>query len=76
MLRSSEALYVLVERYDGTLLQQFSNLTLVDRANGELLLEDIPRIVLQLLVAERETTVLLVDIEHDDVNLGTHLSEL
>ena len=76
MLRSSEALNVLTERDNGTLLQELDNLTLVDRTNGVLLLEYIPRIVLQLLVAKAETTVLLVDIQNDNVNLCTNLSEL
>ena len=76
MLGSSEAFHVLVECNNGTLFEQLGNLTLVDRTNGVLLLKDIPGIVLQLLVAKAETTVLLVDIEHDNVDLGTHLSEL
>ena len=76
MLRSSEAFYVLSERYYSALLEQLSNLTLVDRTNGVLLLECIPRIVLKLLVTERETAVLLVDVENDNVDLCTNLSEL
>ena len=48
----------------------------MDRTNGVLLLEYIPRIVLELLVAERETAVLLVDVENDNVDLSTNLSEL
>ena len=49
VLGSSEAFNVLVESNNGTLLEQFGNLTLVDRTNGVLLLEDIPRILLELL---------------------------
>ena len=76
VLGSSEAFNVLVELDDSTLLEQFGNLTLVDRTNGELLLEYIPRIVLELLVTERETAVLLVDVENDNVDLCTYLGEL
>ena len=76
VLRSSEAFYILVEGNNGTLLEQFGNLTLVDRTNGVLLLEDIPRILLKLLVTERQTTVLLVDVENDYVDLSTYLCEL
>ena len=75
MLRSSEALYVLVELDNSTLLEEFNDLTLVDRTNGVFLLEYIPRIVLKLLVAERETAVFLVDVENDNVNLCTNLCE-
>ena len=76
MLRSCEAFYVLSERYYSALLEQLSDFTLVDRTNGVLLLEYIPRIVLELLVTERETTVLLVDVENDNVDLCTYLGEL
>ena len=76
MLRSSEALNVLLERNHGALLEQLGDLTLVDTADGVLLLEGIPRIVLQLLVAEAQTTVLLVDVEHDHVDHIAHLREL
>ena len=62
MLGSSEAFNVLVEGNNGALLEQFGDLTLVDRTNGVLLLEYIPRILLELLVTERQTTVLLIDI--------------
>ena len=76
MLRSSKALNVLVELYNGTLLKEFDNLTLVDRTNGVLSLKYIPRILLELLVAKAQTTVLLVDIQNDNVDLCTYLSEL
>ena len=76
MLRSSKALNILVELYNGTLLEELDNLTLVDRANSILSLEYIPRIILELLVAERQTTVLLVDVENDHLDLSTYLSEL
>ena len=76
VLRSSEALNVLLKGHNGTLLEQFVDLTLVDGTNGVLSLEYIPRILLELLVAKAQTTVLLVDVEHDDVDLGAYLSEL
>ena len=76
MLRSSKALNILVELYNGTFLKELDDLTLVDRTNGILSLEYIPRIILELLVAERQTTVLLVDIENDYLDLCTYLSEL
>ena len=53
VLRSSEAFHVLVEGNNGALLQQLGNLTGVDRADGVLLLEDIPRILLELLALTR-----------------------
>ncbi len=48
----------------------------MDRTYSEYSLEDIPRILLELLVTEAETTVLLVDIENDNINVSTNLSEL
>ena len=76
MLRCSEALNVLLECYNGTLLEHLGDLTLVDRTNAVLSLEYIPRIILELLVTKAETTVLLVDIQNDHVDLGTYLCEL
>ena len=76
MLRCGKAFNILVELYNGTLLKELDDLTLVDRTNGVLLLEYIPRIVLKLLVTERETTVLLVDVENDNLDLCTYLCEL
>ena len=76
MLRSSEALNTLVERNNGALLKHLSNLALVNTAYSVNSLEYIPRIIFQLLVAEAQTTVLLVDIENYNVDACTYLSEL
>ena len=76
VLRSSKALYTLLERYHSALLEQLDNLALVDAANGVSSLELIPRIVLELLVAKAQTTVLLVDVEYHNVDVGTSLCEL
>ena len=76
VLRCSEALNVLLECYDSTLLEHLGDLTLMDRTYAVFSLEYIPRIILELLVAKAETTVLLVDIQNDNVDLSTYLCEL
>ena len=76
VLRSGKALTALVERDHGTLVHHLGNLTSVDAARSVESLVGIPRIVLKLLVAKAQTTVLLVDFEHDNVDVGTLLSEL
>ena len=44
--------------------------------NTELSLELFPRILLELLVAQAQTTVSYVDVEYYDLDLCTDLSEL
>ena len=43
--------------------------------DSELLLDCVPRILLQLFVAKAQTTVLLVDFENDYVDIGTDLGK-
>ena len=76
VLRSSEALATLVESDNGALVHHLGNLTVMDSAGLVDLLVLVPRILLKLLVAEAQTTVLLVDLQDDDLNLGTHCCEL
>ena len=76
MLGCCESFHTVGESYDCALLYELDDSSLVYRAYSEDSLEYIPGILLKLLVAERETTVLLVDLEHLDVNVGTDLSEL
>ena len=76
VLGSGKALYAVGECDHGTLLYHLDDGALVYRANGEDGLEYIPRILLELLVAKREATLLLVYLEHLNVDVGTNLSEL
>ena len=76
MLGSSEALYAVRQSDDCALLDHLDDGALVYRANGEDGLEYIPGILLELLVAQRQTTVVLVYLEHLHVDVGTYLSEL
>ena len=48
----------------------------MDRTYAVLSLEYIPRIILELLVTKAETTVLLVDIQNDYIDLCAYLCEL
>ena len=45
------------------------------RADGEDGLEHVPRILFELLVAEAEAAVVLVDVEDDDIDGFAHLSK-
>ena len=54
----------------------FGNRTLVDALYGELVLELVPGVLLQLLVTQREAAVLLVDLQYDDLDVGTYLRKL
>ena len=72
----AEALDVLAQSDNGALVGHLGNRTLVDALNRELSLEAVPGVLLQLLVAQREATVLLVDLEYDHVDVGTDLREL
>ena len=48
----------------------------MDAVHGEAGLELVPGVLLQLLVTQRQTAVLLVDLEHNDLDVGAHLREL
>ena len=76
MLRCSETFATLVEGDDGTLVHRLRDLANVDRTRLVDCLVGVPRILLQLLVAKAEATVLLVDFEDDHVNRLAHLCEL
>lgn len=76
VLGRREALYTMLEADDGALVEHFGHLAVMDRADGEDCLEHIPGIVLELLVAEAETTVALVDLEHLHLDVVADLREL
>ena len=76
MFRSCEALYTVRQRDNSALVQNLDDCTLVDRTNCEDCLEYIPRILLQLLVAKAQATVLLVDLQNLYLDISTNLSEL
>ena len=72
----AEGLYAFLERYNSALVGQLNYLTLNLLVNTELSLELFPRILLELLVAQAQTTVSYVDVEYYDLDLCTDLSEL
>ena len=59
MLHRAEAFDRIGQRDDRALVDQFGNGSLVDRIDRELSLELVPRILLKLLVTQRQATVLL-----------------
>ena len=59
-----------------TTLGELADGTLVHAALGEDGLVGFPRILLELLVTQAQTTVLLVDVENDNVNGSVNLGEL
>ena len=76
VLGSSEAFYAILQLDNGTLVQEFDDSTLVDRILSEYGLEYVPGVLLQLLVAERETTVNLVNLQYANVDDLAYLGEL
>ena len=76
VLRSSKAFYTIFELDNCALVEHLNDSSLVDAVLSEYCLEYVPRILLQLLVAERETTVGLVDLQYANLDFGTNLSEL
>jgi len=71
-----ESLDVVGEHDGGALVVHVDDLALVDRADGEEALVDVPGVLLELLVSEAEATVFGVDFEDDHVDLLTDLGEL
>ena len=59
-----------------TTLGELADSTLVYATLGEDGLVGLPRILLELLVAQAQTTVLLVDVENDNVDGSVNLGEL
>ena len=76
VLGSCEALYAVGERDNCALIHNLCDCTLVDRTNSEDSLEYIPRILFELLVAEAETTVVLIDLKNLNLDVVANLSEL
>ena len=64
VLRSYEAFNAILELNNSTLVVKFDDSTFVSATFGEYSFEYIPRIFFELLVTEAETTVFLVDFEH------------
>ena len=76
VLGSSETFYTVGQCDYGTLVEHLDDCTFVNRVNGKDVLEYVPGILFELFVTEAETTVLLVDFEHLNFDVGTDLSEL
>ena len=76
MLRSSETFTTFVQSDNGTLIHHLSDLTHVNTSRSVEGLIGIPRIVFELLVTKAQTTILLIDFEHYNVDFLTNLSEL
>ena len=76
MLWSSETFYTTFERDNCALVENFDDLTLVNSVLTEDSLELVPWVLLKLLVTERKTTVLLVDVENLNLDLCANLNEL
>ena len=70
------ALNAFTERDDSSLVCKARDRTLMDGAERILGLEHVPRILLQLLVTEAQTTVLFVDLENDYLKLVSDRGEL
>ena len=65
----------LLQRPYPALIQHFDDSTFVYRTYSEYSFEYIPRILFELLVAEAQTTVFLVDFQNHYVDVCTDLSE-
>ena len=73
---SCESLYTVVKSDNSALVHYLDNGSLMDGANVELAFESIPGVILKLLVAEAETTVVLVDFENLHLDVASDGSEL
>ena len=76
MLRSSEAFTTLVKCDNGTLIHHLCNFAVVDCSRLIKSLILVPRILLELLVTKAQTTILLVNLQHNHIDVGTDCSEL
>ena len=76
MTAGAETFYAILECYNGTLVAEFNDLTFNECVNAEFSFKLFPRILLELLVAKAETTVLFVDFEHDNLDFSTDRGEL
>ena len=70
-----EAFDIVAQRDDRALVGQFRHGALVYAVDGELLFERVPRVVLELLVAEAQAAVVFVDFQDNDFDVGTDLRE-
>ena len=75
VLGSGETFYAILKLHYGTLVHEFDDSTLVYAAFSEYSGKYVPRILLELLVTERETTVDRVDVEYNNLDVGTNLSK-
>ena len=75
VLGSSETFNAIFELYNSTLVHQLSDRTFVNATFSEYTFEYVPRILFELLVTEREATVVRVDFENDNFDISTDLSE-
>ena len=71
-----KALDAVRQSHHGTLVVHAGNRSLVDRTHSEDGLKDIPRILLQLLVTQAETTVLGIHFQNNHVDRLTNFGEL
>ena len=76
MTHRGEGLDVVRQDDGGALVVHVDNLALMDAANGEEGLVDIPRILLELLVTEAQTAVFGIDLKDHNLNLLTDLGKL
>ena len=76
VLGRGEAFYTIGKLYDSALVEELDDGAFVNAAFSEDAFEDIPRILFELLVAERETTVGLVDFEDNYLDVSANLREL
>ena len=75
MLGCRETFHAVLKADHSALVEHLYHFALMDRTYSEDSLEYIPGILFKLLVAERETTVVLVDFENLNFDVGTDLSK-
>ena len=76
MTHGSETFNTVGKSNSGTLVVDVGDSALLDAANGKERFVNIPRILLELLVTEAETTVFGIDFENNNLNGVTNLGEL
>ena len=71
----SETFHAVGELNHSALVEELDDGAGMNGTNGEYGLEYVPGVLLKLLVAEREATVVLVDFENDNFDVGADLGE-
>ena len=75
VLNRSEGFQAVGQLYDGATVVAADDGRGVVRTNGEYIFESIPGVLFQLLMAEGKLAVILIDLEDDDIDRLTYLSE-